>query len=169
MTLTCLTRQCYPQSHTDHQTTPNRLPNSTKRDQKIPVVGMRVGVCVCVREVRCPVLLVTGASRSFLERRRREMRGLPSVKEGGKPWRALASSWLSIAVIGQRGRERPELKPPSQSQRAHPQCQTFRGREQPELKPPRSQRAHPQCQTFCPEFCSGLQQASAPTSTTVIS
>ena len=39
-----------------------------------------------------------------------------------------------------------------------------RSRERPGLKPP-SQRAHPQCQTFCPEFCSGLQQASAPTST----
>ena len=48
VTLTSLTRQCYPQSHTDHQT---RLPNSTNETKKIPVVGMCVGVCVCVREV----------------------------------------------------------------------------------------------------------------------
>ena len=44
VTPTSLTRQCHAQSHADHQTRP---PNSTKRDQKIPIVGVRVGVCVC--------------------------------------------------------------------------------------------------------------------------
>ena len=62
------------------------------------------------------------------------MRVLPSVK-GGKARKLSLESLITTIV-------EPEV----------------------ELKPP-SQRAHPQCQTFRPEFCPGLQQASAPTST----
>ena len=56
-------------------------PPQRKRDPKITVVGVRVVCVACVREMGGPIQLVTGASRSFLERWRRKRQVLPNVKE----------------------------------------------------------------------------------------